>query len=152
VKGHPARFPAKLPEFFIRFLTEPGDLVLDIFAGSNTTGHVAECEGPKWLAFEERIDYLAASTFRFFADTASDAELKAAHAAILHGKTADLRRDVFHTPQPTPRNGNVHKPATPSQGVLVLAETVDAPTPRKGRLAKPVSYKRRTKITAKARA
>ena len=36
VKGHPARFPAKLPEFFIRFLTEPGDLVLDIFAGSNT--------------------------------------------------------------------------------------------------------------------
>ncbi len=46
-KGHPARFPAKLPEFFIRFLTEPGDLVLDIFAGSNTTGHVAECEGRK---------------------------------------------------------------------------------------------------------
>ena len=28
--------------FFIRFLAEPGDLVLDIFDGSNTTGHVAE--------------------------------------------------------------------------------------------------------------
>ena len=35
--GHPARFPAKLPEFFIRMLTKPGDLVVDIFAGSNTT-------------------------------------------------------------------------------------------------------------------
>ena len=40
IKGHPARFPAKLPEFFIRMLTEPGDLVVDIFGGSNTTGQV----------------------------------------------------------------------------------------------------------------
>lgn len=65
VKGHPARFPAKLPEFFIRFLTDPGDLVLDIFAGSNTTGAVAEAEGRRWLAFEASREYLAASTFRF---------------------------------------------------------------------------------------
>src|SRR5438094_713730 len=58
VKGHPARFPAKLPEFFIRFLTDPGDLVLDIFAGSNTTGAVAETEGRQWLAFDESRSYL----------------------------------------------------------------------------------------------
>jgi site-specific DNA-methyltransferase (cytosine-N4-specific) len=127
VKGHPARFPVKLPEFFIRFLTDPGDLVLEIFAGSNTTGWVAECEGRQWLAFDERLDYLAASSFRFFADAATDAELKAAHDAILHGKTADMRADVFQVVQPTPRNGSVHKPATPSQGVLVLAEAADAP-------------------------
>jgi site-specific DNA-methyltransferase (cytosine-N4-specific) len=142
-KGHPARFPAKLPEFFIRFLTEPGDLVLDIFAGSNTAGHVAECEGRKWLAFEERLDYLAASSFRFFADTATDAELKTAHTAILHGKTADLRRDVYHTAQTPLRNGSVHKPATPSQGVLVLAETADTLVARNKYTAKAVSYKRR---------
>lgn len=36
IKGHPARFPAKLPEFFIRFLTNPGDLVVDIFGGGQT--------------------------------------------------------------------------------------------------------------------
>ena len=41
---HPARFPALLPQHFIRMLTAPGDLVLDIFAGSNTTGQVAEAE------------------------------------------------------------------------------------------------------------
>ncbi len=143
VKGHPARFPAKLPEFFIRFLTEPGDLVLDIFAGSNTTGHVAECEARKWLAFEERIDYLAASSFRFFSDAATDAELKATHDAILHGKTADLRREVFQVTQPTPRNGSVHKPATPTQGMLVLAETAKVLKGSKNRLSKAVSYKRR---------
>lgn len=64
-KGHPARFPEKLPSFFIKFLTEPGDLVLDVFAGSNTCGHAAEALGRKWLAFESRQDYLAASVFRF---------------------------------------------------------------------------------------
>ena len=64
-KGHPARFPAKLPEFFIRFLTDPGDMVLDIFAGSNTTGEVAEREGRRWMAFEERRDYVAAAAVRF---------------------------------------------------------------------------------------
>ena len=39
---HPARFPSALPLFFIKFLTDRDDLVLDIFAGSNTTGSVAE--------------------------------------------------------------------------------------------------------------
>lgn len=65
VRGHPARFPEKLPEFFIRFLTEEGDTVLDIFAGSNTTGAVAEALGRRWIAFEIDRYYLAASAFRF---------------------------------------------------------------------------------------
>ena len=29
IKIHPARFPAALPDFFIRFLTDPDDLVVD---------------------------------------------------------------------------------------------------------------------------
>ena len=65
VKCHPARFPVQLPEFFIRFLTDPGDLVVDIFAGSNTTGWSAETEGRRWLAFDNELDYVAASAFRF---------------------------------------------------------------------------------------
>jgi DNA modification methylase len=143
VKAHPARFPAKLPEFFIRFLTEPGDLVVDIFAGSNTTGSVAECEGRKWLAFDERLDYLAASSFRFFNEEATDTELKAAHDAILQGKTADLRREVFQIAQPPLKNGGIHKPDMESQGVLILAETANAPLLGRKQSAKPVSYKRK---------
>jgi site-specific DNA-methyltransferase (cytosine-N4-specific) len=65
VEGHPARFPAALPEFFIKFLTDPGDLVLDIFAGSNTTGRVAEQLGRKWVAMEIDSSYVAASALRF---------------------------------------------------------------------------------------
>ena len=38
IKPHPARFPVRLPLFFLRFLTDEGDQVLDPFAGSNTTG------------------------------------------------------------------------------------------------------------------
>ena len=65
ITGHPARFPAKLPEFFIRMLSEPNDLIVDIFSGSNTTGQVAEQEGRRWMAFEALPEYVAASSFRF---------------------------------------------------------------------------------------
>jgi site-specific DNA-methyltransferase (cytosine-N4-specific) len=65
---HPARFPAALPEFFIRFLTDPGQLVLDPFAGSNVTGQVAEALGRDWLSIEINADYVAGSRFRFAED------------------------------------------------------------------------------------
>jgi site-specific DNA-methyltransferase (cytosine-N4-specific) len=84
---HPARFPAKLPEFFIRLLTKPGDLVLDIFAGSNTTGEVAERLGRRWLAFEESQVYLATSVFRFVED---QAEAVACYQAIKAGESVAL--------------------------------------------------------------
>lgn len=133
VKGHPARFPSKLPEFFIRLLTDPGDLVVDIFAGSNTTGSVAEREGRRWLSFEQSAEYLAASVFRFLPDAVPDATLKAAHTAVLHDRTADLRTDVFQSPRPAVKNGTVHTPAIPTQGVLVLAESHHAAAPSRSR-------------------
>ncbi|WP_250125890.1 site-specific DNA-methyltransferase [Chroococcidiopsis sp. CCMEE 29] len=63
--AHPARFPQKLPLFFINFLTEPTDTVLDIFAGSNTTGAAAESLQRRWIVFEQNLSYLSASAFRF---------------------------------------------------------------------------------------
>ncbi|MEB2288746.1 MAG: site-specific DNA-methyltransferase [Anaerolineae bacterium] len=65
IKPHPARFPHGLPELFIRFLTEPGNLVVDPFAGSVVTGEVSEILERFWLGFELQEDYLAASKFRF---------------------------------------------------------------------------------------
>jgi DNA modification methylase len=65
IKLHPARFPAALPDFFIRLLTEPGDLVLDPFGGSNTTGATAEKLERRWITIELLEDYLAASRYRF---------------------------------------------------------------------------------------
>lgn len=68
IKPHPARFPQALPEFAIALCTEPGDLVLDPFAGSNMTGRVAETLDRRWLAFELDENYIKASQFRFEAD------------------------------------------------------------------------------------
>jgi len=65
IKIHPARFPSALPEFFIKLLTEEGDVVLDPFAGSNTTGATAESLGRRWIASDEVQEYLDASKFRF---------------------------------------------------------------------------------------
>lgn len=85
IKGHPARFPPKLPEFFIKYLTEAGDLVVDIFAGSNTTGQVAEGLGRRWLAYDLSREYLSSSAFRFLGD-ADDAEIKRAYERIMSGE------------------------------------------------------------------
>jgi len=73
VAAHPARFPEALPEFFIKFLTTPGDLVLDIFAGSNTTGRTAERLGRRWLAVDCDRTYVAASALRFMDGWPDDA-------------------------------------------------------------------------------
>lgn len=95
VRGHPARFPAKLPEFFIRMLTQPGDLVLDIFAGSNTTGQSAEAEGRRWLAFELSSSYVAASTFRFLTKANTHVEMRQLYDLIMAGETVDMNEYIL---------------------------------------------------------
>jgi site-specific DNA-methyltransferase (cytosine-N4-specific) len=67
VRVHPARFPTAIPEFFIRLCTKAGDLVVDPFAGSNTTGYVAESLGRHWIAVEQNAEYVKASKIRFTA-------------------------------------------------------------------------------------
>ncbi len=65
VSPHPSRMPLSVPEFFIKFLTDEGDLVLDPFAGSNTTGAAAEHLRRRWLSVEVQPDYVESSCGRF---------------------------------------------------------------------------------------
>jgi site-specific DNA-methyltransferase (cytosine-N4-specific) len=46
-------------------LTEDGDIVVDPFAGSNTTGWVADQLQRRWIAVEKVESYLETSVFRF---------------------------------------------------------------------------------------
>lgn len=62
---HPARMPVEIAEFFIKFLTDSNDLVLDPFAGSNTTGLAAENLNRKWIAIEASEEYVKGSMGRF---------------------------------------------------------------------------------------
>lgn len=81
---HPARMPASLVDFFVRFLTDEGDTVLDPFAGSNTTGAVAEGLNRRWLSVEAKWDYAAHSIGRFAPDS-----ITATCEGILVGTHAD---------------------------------------------------------------
>jgi site-specific DNA-methyltransferase (cytosine-N4-specific) len=65
IERHPARFPAALPEYFIRMLTDRGDTVLDPFAGSCVTAEVAEALGRRWIACELQEKYLRGALGRF---------------------------------------------------------------------------------------
>jgi len=65
ITPHPARMPIELATMFIEFLTDPNDIVLDPFAGSNTTGFCAEQLNRKWISVEANKDFGLQSTLRF---------------------------------------------------------------------------------------
>src|SRR5579859_3653194 len=69
---HPARFPKALPQFFIQLLTDPGDLVLDIFGGSCTTGEAAEQLERRWITIDLNLEYVKTGAFRFLGDRPAD--------------------------------------------------------------------------------
>ena len=62
---HGAPMPLALADFLVRYLSAPGDLVVDPFGGSLTTGHAAEMNGRRWICTERQWDYLAAGAHRF---------------------------------------------------------------------------------------
>jgi DNA modification methylase len=93
-KAHPARFPAKIPEFFIKFLTDPGDLVIDIFAGSNTTGRAAETLERRWQSYELDRGYVAPSAFRFMADDVSVDMQKMIYNLVLNGGSVSFAKSA----------------------------------------------------------
>lgn len=76
IKVHPARFPAALPEYFIRMLTDQGDMVYDPFAGSCITGEVAERLKRRWICSELVEDYLAGALGRFDSGQSSERQVK----------------------------------------------------------------------------
>lgn len=94
VPVHPARFPPDLPLFFISTLTDPGDTVVDIFAGSNMTGWVSEHTKRKWLSFELDQSYVDGSRFRF-EDGCPPPDIE-----IVGSREASLARPVRIRPEP----------------------------------------------------
>ena len=110
---HPARFPKELPEYFIRLLTNPGDMVLDPFAGSCVTGAVAERLGRRWTCCELNEDYLKGAMARFQQNSES--------GDLVSGAFANKATYTVHSPCSLPaddtevplvEDGGLHRPAT----------------------------------------
>lgn len=97
-EGHPARFPLELPKFFIRLLTDPGDLVVDIFSGSNTTGQAAEELQRRWLSIELDRAYASLSAVRFMEGWKEEA-IRQALSKIESGECVEVSVCV---PSPAP--------------------------------------------------
>lgn len=87
LKPHPARYPLQLPEFFVKFLTDPGDVVLDIFSGSNTTGESAEKNHRHWISFEINREYVSNSCFRFIGTKSNKDDIWSCYSRILNGES-----------------------------------------------------------------
>lgn len=63
---HGAMQPTAIPDFFIRLLTTPEELVVDPFGGTIRSGLAAERLGRRWLVVEWMLQYIrgAAELFR----------------------------------------------------------------------------------------
>lgn len=114
---HPARFPARLPEYFIRMLTDEGDLVVDPFGGSCVTGEVAESLKRKWVCCELKEDYLKGALSRFVGvkprlPKTDDTPYQVYPPCSLNGST---------DPSPFPKDGGFKRaPKKPTQKSLPL--------------------------------
>ena len=63
-KVHPTQKPEALLHRVLMASTRPGDVVLDPFFGTGTTGAVAKKLGRNWIGLEREDDYIAAATAR----------------------------------------------------------------------------------------
>lgn len=91
--SHPARFPSEMPQFFIKFLTEADDLVLDIFSGSNTTGRAAEELDRRWISVESDRGFAVLSALRFM-ETWDDGSIRRAIEELEAGRVLDLATGI----------------------------------------------------------
>jgi site-specific DNA-methyltransferase (cytosine-N4-specific) len=90
IEPHPARYPAELPEYFIRMLTDRGDLVVDPFAGSCVTGEVAERLKRRWVCIDVVNDYLRGGLGRFGRSTQDET------ASSRRNKDPNFYKDESH--------------------------------------------------------
>lgn len=102
---HPARFPAQVPEYFIRMLTDPGDIVLDPFGGSCVTGMVAEGLGRQWVCVEMSESYLKGAIGRFYGSNADGAQ-----RATQYSINSPCALPVNESVTPLPMDGGKKRP------------------------------------------
>ncbi len=102
---HPARFPSQLPEYFIRMLTDPGDVVLDPFGGSCVTGMVAEGLERRWTCVEMSESYLSGAIGRFKGKNALSAD-----KPMQYTINTPCSQPVDETSTPLPKDGGQSRP------------------------------------------
>ena len=86
-KVHPTQKPEALLARIIMASSKPGDVILDPFFGSGTTGAVAKRFGRNFIGIERETDYIEAATARI----AAIEPIEGDHLEIMSGKRAEPR-------------------------------------------------------------
>ena len=107
IKPNPARYPSEIPEYFIRMLTDKGDLVLDPFAGSCVTGEAAERLKRKWICCEIVEDYLEGALLRFSTPLANRKSRTICYSLYHPASLWDSTDDAC----PLPKDGGKKRPS-----------------------------------------
>lgn len=63
--SHSAKMPLSLASFLVKFLTRPGDLVVDLFGGTLTTGQASQNNGRHFVILEMMLEYIVQGFHRF---------------------------------------------------------------------------------------
>ena len=113
IEIHPARFPVLLPEYFIRFLTDPGDMVLDPFGGSCVTGMAAETLGRKWACVELNSEYIRGGMARFQQAHESEEPVRAKNRTLAYTINPPCSLPVCESEFPLVANGGSSRQAGP---------------------------------------
>mgnify|MGYP000921062627 FL=1 len=116
---HPARFPARLPGYFIRMLTDPGDLVVDPFGGSCVTGMVAENLKRRWVCVELSESYLKGAVGRFQAAPAGTGAERTGQYSIC----TPCSMPVNEVELPLPPDGGQSRPVAKAMESRVQSKT-----------------------------
>ncbi|MHB8525453.1 MAG: DNA-methyltransferase [Candidatus Acidiferrales bacterium] len=138
LKPHPARFPVELPEFFIRMLTDTGDLVVDPFAGSCVTGEAAEKSGRRWICCDLIREYVEGAVGRFATKEAEkppvETRIKREHTEISYRVYKPGLTWNGADGEPLPKDGGA-KRASRNKTRILLTSRPTTPPPHAAQLA-----------------
>ena len=65
IAEHPSQKPLALMKRLVKIGSNPGDIILDPFAGTGTTGHAALAEGRRFFLIDRENKYIEAQRSRF---------------------------------------------------------------------------------------
>lgn len=117
IKPHPARFPARLPELFIRMLTDTGDTVFDPFAGSCVTGEVCESLERSWACCEILPEYIEGAKGRFMKGQSDVNTNEPDHYKIYSPSVLWNGSGTAHD-EPLPQDGGLQRPSSTNKSGL----------------------------------
>ena len=99
---HPTQKPVALIARCLRASTNPGDLVMDLFAGSGSTGVAALELGRRFIGIEREAGYAALAAKRLRDAARAAVTSPAAHEVPRGGRSLTLRRQVLQQQEPVP--------------------------------------------------